>query len=55
MKQHGFDSTKPISGQLSATGRILIMDGHHRVAAAIKAGIEKVPVEVFTAEGQEVP
>lgn len=55
MKKHGFDPTKPISGQLSASGRILIMDGHHRAAAAIKAGIEKVPVEVFTANGREVP
>jgi ParB-like chromosome segregation protein Spo0J len=48
MKQNGFDSTKPISGQTTATGRIEIVDGHHRAAAAIKAGIEKVPVEVFT-------
>ncbi|MDP3670776.1 MAG: RHS repeat-associated core domain-containing protein [Telluria sp.] len=48
MKQNGFDPAKPISGQTTATGRIEIVDGHHRAAAAIKAGIEKVPVEVFT-------
>lgn len=48
MQKNGFDPTKPISGQTTATGRIEIVDGHHRAAAAIKAGIEKVPVEVFT-------
>jgi ParB-like chromosome segregation protein Spo0J len=47
MRRNGFDQTKPISGQMSPSGRILIIDGHHRVAAAIKAGIDKVPVDVY--------
>jgi RHS repeat-associated protein len=48
MKKNGFDQTKPISGQMNGKGRIEITDGHHRAAAAIKAGIEKVPVDVYT-------
>jgi RHS repeat-associated protein len=48
MQKNGFDQTKPISGQTNARGRIEIVDGHHRAAAAIKAGIEKVPVDVYT-------
>jgi ParB-like chromosome segregation protein Spo0J len=48
MEKNGFDQTKPISGVTNARGRIEISDGHHRAAAAIKAGIEKVPVDVYT-------
>ena len=47
MKANGFDQSKPISGHATESGRIVINDGHHRTEAAIKAGIEKVPVEVY--------
>lgn len=47
MKKNGYDVSKPILGQMNASGRIEIIDGHHRAAAAIKAGIDRVPVEVF--------
>ncbi|WP_286011413.1 ParB N-terminal domain-containing protein [Methylovulum psychrotolerans] len=30
-----------------ATGRLEIQDGHHRTAAAIKAGIDQIPVAVW--------
>lgn len=47
MKAHGFDPAKPIKAQVGASGRIFIIDGHHRVQAALKAGIAKIPVDVF--------
>ena len=47
MKVNGFDQSKPISGVVNGNGRIVISDGHHRTESAIKAGIEKVPVEVY--------
>jgi len=46
MRTHGFDPQKPIYGVMRADGRILISDGHHRVQAAIRAGLHQVPVEI---------
>jgi ParB-like chromosome segregation protein Spo0J len=47
MRANGFDKTKPISVQRTANGKMMIIDGHHRTAAAIRAGIERVPVEIY--------
>ena len=47
MKANGFDATKPIQ-VANADGKSVILDGHHRTAAAIKAGIKKVPIETRT-------
>lgn len=51
MRKHGYDESQPISGVRREDGRIVISDGHHRVAAAIRAGIEKVPVNVHEHKG----
>jgi filamentous hemagglutinin len=47
MKANGYDHAQPISGVRLKDGRIIISDGHHRVAAAIRAGIAQVPVDVY--------
>ncbi len=47
MKANGFDQSQPISAVVREDGRLVISDGHHRAAAAIRAGIDKVPVDVF--------
>ncbi len=46
MKVNGFDQSKPINVMRNGLGRLEIEDGHHRAAAAIKAGINKVPVKI---------
>lgn len=48
MEKNGFDPSKPVDGWRNpSTGRLEIQDGHHRAAAAIRAGLEKIPVEVW--------
>jgi ParB-like chromosome segregation protein Spo0J len=47
MKANGYDHAQPISGVRRNDGRIVISDGHHRVAAAIRARIAQVPVQVY--------
>ncbi|TFW34990.1 ParB/RepB/Spo0J family partition protein [Massilia horti] len=46
MRARGYEVSQPISGVRREDGRIVISDGHHRVAAAIRAGIDLVPVDV---------
>ena len=46
MKENGFDQNQPVSAVVRADGRLEISDGHHRTEAAIKAGIEKIPVDI---------
>jgi ParB-like chromosome segregation protein Spo0J len=46
MKARGYDESQPVTGARDERGRIMISDGHHRVKAAIRAGIAEVPVEV---------
>lgn len=46
MKENGFNEDYPISATRNSRGRLEIENGHHRRDAAIRAGIEKVPVEV---------
>ncbi|MFQ1009925.1 ParB/RepB/Spo0J family partition protein, partial [Gilliamella sp. CG25] len=45
MKTNGFDISQPID-IATINGKMIIIDGHHRAVAAIKAGIKKVPVRV---------
>lgn len=45
MKANGFDATQPIE-VANVEGRQIIIDGHHRAAAAIRAGIQEVPITV---------
>lgn len=45
MQQNGFDPAHPIE-VANVEGRQIIIDGHHRAAAATRAGIQEVPVTV---------
>ena len=47
MKENGFNENHPITATRNSRGRLEIQNGHHRRDAAIKAGIEKVPVEIY--------
>jgi RHS repeat-associated protein len=47
MKLNGFDQSQAITAVVRADGRLVISDGHHRAAAAIRAGIDKVPVDIY--------
>jgi RHS repeat-associated protein len=48
MKENGFDESKPVSAWRNpSTGRLEIQDGHHRTAAAIKADLNEIPVEIW--------
>jgi len=46
MEKNGFNQSKPIDAMKRPDGRLEIQDGHHRTEAAIKAGLEKVPVRI---------
>lgn len=45
MRKEGFDPTKPLDA-VEVDGALYITDGHHRAAAAARAGIQEVPVRV---------
>jgi RHS repeat-associated protein len=47
MRVNGFDQSQPINTVVREDGRMVISDGHHRAAAAIRAGLDKVPIIVF--------
>lgn len=47
MKRDGFDNFKPIDATRNARGRLEIEDGHHRTEAAKKAGLDKIPVNIW--------
>ncbi|MEQ1593997.1 MAG: RHS repeat-associated core domain-containing protein [Casimicrobium sp.] len=56
MKANGFDASKPIQ-VATVDGKSIIVDGHHRVEAAKRAGIRDVPVvrgEVSGTAGQRL-
>jgi RHS repeat-associated protein len=53
MKENGFDDEHPIS-TISVNGKNVILDGHHRVAAAIKANIKQIPVTTHPSPGAEM-
>lgn len=50
------DFSEPIKASVFADGEMLIVDGHHRVAAARKRGIEFLPVEMqaINAKGERI-
>lgn len=52
MRQNGFDAAHPIDAA-QANGRTIIIDGHHRAAAAVRAGINEVPVNVHPVTDQQ--
>jgi ParB-like nuclease domain len=43
--KNGFDTLQPIE-VANVNDRLIIIDGHHRAAAAIRAGINEVPIKV---------
>ncbi|MCX8619152.1 ParB-like nuclease domain-containing protein, partial [Gilliamella sp. B2923] len=45
MKTNGFDTTQPIDVAI-VNGKMIIIDGHHRAAAAVKAGIKDIPIRI---------
>lgn len=47
MKANGYDVNYPVEVFVRWDGRLVISDGHHRTAAAIKAGLKTVPVNVY--------
>lgn len=52
MKASGFDPAHPIE-VATVAGRQNIIDGHHRVAAAVRAGIQEVPIRVTPVSSQQ--
>jgi len=52
MKANGYGSFPPIEAA-NAEGRLIILDGHHRAAAAARAGLPEVPVNVRNVTSQE--
>ncbi|WP_375140080.1 ParB N-terminal domain-containing protein [Pseudomonas sp. IPO3778] len=47
-KKNGFDPNHPVDvWRNPGTERLETQDGHHRAAAAKKAGIEKIPVDIW--------
>lgn len=53
MKENGYNSANPIE-VASVSDRLVILDGHHRTAAAIKAKINAVPVKEKTITPEQV-
>ncbi|MGU7773982.1 RHS repeat-associated core domain-containing protein [Burkholderia sp. MR1-5-21] len=51
--QGGFGTFPPIEAADVGDGKLVIIDGHHRVEAAMKAGISEVPVNVTTVSPEE--
>jgi RHS repeat-associated protein len=50
MKENGYNQAHPVDAVKNESGRLEIQDGHHRVEAAKKAGLEKIPVNVWREE-----
>ena len=47
MRVNGFDQSKPVDAVRRSDGRLEIQDGHHRVEAAKRAGIDQIPVQIW--------
>ncbi|MEO3878127.1 RHS repeat-associated core domain-containing protein [Rheinheimera fenheensis] len=45
MKVNGYDANHPIE-VANVDGKLIILDGHHRAQAAVRAGIKSIPVNV---------
>jgi RHS repeat-associated protein len=52
MKKNGFDPAQPIE-IAEVNGQRIIIDGHHRTAAAIRAGINQVPIKITPVTPQQ--
>ncbi|MCX8713341.1 VENN motif pre-toxin domain-containing protein [Gilliamella sp. B3464] len=52
MKENGFDKSQPIDVVI-IDGKMIIIDGHHRAAAAKLAGIKDVPVRINEVTSKE--
>ncbi|HEY5798629.1 MAG TPA: hypothetical protein VIT92_00335, partial [Burkholderiaceae bacterium] len=52
----GMDFSEPIEVSVFADGEMRIVDGHHRVAAARKRGVERLPVnlQAINARGEKI-
>jgi hypothetical protein len=46
MRANGYDPAFPVDAA-RVDGRLIIIDGHHRTEAAIKAGLKEIPVRVI--------
>nr|WP_260430422.1 ParB/RepB/Spo0J family partition protein [Burkholderia stagnalis] len=51
--QGGFGTFPPIEPADVGEGKLVIIDGHHRAEAAMKAGVPEVPVNVTTVSPEE--
>ncbi|WP_233789000.1 VENN motif pre-toxin domain-containing protein [Dickeya zeae] len=52
MKKNGFDQSQPID-VVMVNGKMIIIDGHHRAAAAKLAGIKTIPVRINEVTSKE--
>jgi RHS repeat-associated protein len=52
MKANGFDASKPVD-IANVGGKKVIIDGHHRTEAAIKAGIQEIPARTVPVTEQQ--
>lgn len=48
MKENGYGKKYPPIDAAFVDGKLIILDGHHRAAAASRAGITEVPVNIYT-------
>lgn len=56
MRMNGYNPSEPIEAA-TFEGKRIIIDGHHRAAAAIKAGLKEVPVreiQVTPSQGRQL-
>lgn len=51
--QGGWGAFPPVEAADVGDGKLVIVDGHHRAEAAVKAGIPEVPVNVAQVSSEE--
>lgn len=54
MREHGYDTSKGLI-ELAVEDITWIVEGNHRAAAAMEAGISQLPISVELYEGQQLP
>jgi YD repeat-containing protein len=52
MKVNGYNSNHPID-VADVDGKLVIVDGHHRRQAAVRAGVQKVPVNIHSVNREQ--
>ncbi|MEM6612874.1 MAG: ParB N-terminal domain-containing protein [Cyanobacteria bacterium P01_C01_bin.72] len=52
LRKRGFDRSQPIEA-VDIGGSLIIKDGHHRTAAAVREKLTSVPVRIYTVTGKE--